>query len=86
MVLITQRPHSARIQNQTRIIRNVLRDPPSRERTQDMPVRDNEDIVGFFHGAFRFANGVAVEAGPDIRYQGVEAGGDLGGRSELPPP
>lgn len=40
-------------------------------------MRDNEDVVGFGDGALGLADGGGVEAGANIRNQGVEAGGDL---------
>jgi hypothetical protein len=45
VVLITQRPNTASLQNQTRIIHKPLPNPPRRERPQDMPMRHNQHIA-----------------------------------------
>lgn len=81
VMLIAQRPYASGFQDQTRIIRNVLVDPPAGESSQEVAVGDDQHVEGLVHAALGLADGVLVEALADVGDDGVAAGGDVGGGS-----
>lgn len=77
MVLIAQCANTARFEDQARVVRDVLADPPSRQRSKNMSVGDYEDIVGLLDAAFGLANRVLVVAFPQVGDESIETFGDL---------
>lgn len=77
VMLVAQRAHTSRLQDQAGVVRDVLADPSPSESAEDVAVRDNEHVVGLLDRPLRFADGGSVEARADIGDEGVKAACDV---------
>ena len=78
VVLVAQRSHAASLEDQTWVVRNVLTDPTSCERSQEVSVCDYQHIKGLLYATLGLADRVSVETAADVGDDGVAARGDLG--------
>ena len=81
MMIVAQRSNTTSLEQQRWIGSDIVADPATRERTEDMAVGDDEHVVGLLDRALGSADGVGVEALADFGDEFVETVGDLLGGS-----
>lgn len=74
--ILPQLTHTTSLEDQTRILHHILAHPPTRKRSQDMPVCHNQHVARRTL-IFRLPDDGHVEAFSDISYDRVEAVCDL---------
>lgn len=73
VVLVTQCTYTAGLQDQTRVIRNVLVYPPAREGSQDVTMSDYQHVVWLLNRALGLTNCMCMKSFPDVRYESIAA-------------